>query len=91
MTNTLRNPLLYAWSFLVLATIASWWLGGEGHDTRDQFHALMPLVVLIIAVIKCRVVIRSYMEVKHAPAWLQLSCDAWLLLNLAMASSLYWA
>ena len=88
MTNTLGTSLIYTWSFLALATLASWWLG---HGASEQGHALVPLVVLIIAVIKCRVVIRNYMEVKRAPAWLQLSCDGWLLLNLAMASSLYWA
>jgi hypothetical protein len=87
MTNTIATSLIYTWAVLALATIASWWLG---HGPHDQGQALVPLVVVTIAVFKCRVVIRNYMDVKRAPAWLQLSCDAWLLLNLAMASSLYW-
>jgi cytochrome c oxidase subunit IV len=87
MTNAVGKPLIYTWLFLAVATIASWWLG---HGAHEQLRALVPVAVLTIAVVKCRVVIRTYMDVKRAPSWLQLSCDAWLILNLAMASSLYW-
>jgi hypothetical protein len=30
------------------------------------------------------------MEVRFAPSWLQLTCDAWLALNFGMMSSFYW-
>lgn len=79
-----KSPI-YVWAFLAFATLASWGIGA-----RDPLHAL-PLLVVMIAVIKCRLVIRYFMDVRHAPAWLRYSCDAWLLLNLAMATSAYWA
>ena len=86
-----RGPLLHTWSLLAAATVFSGWLGSR---SAGSLHAgtnvLIALVVLLIAIAKCRVVMRSYMEVRFAPAWLQRTCDAWLLLNLAMVSSLYW-
>ncbi|HMI91508.1 MAG TPA: hypothetical protein VK509_09110 [Polyangiales bacterium] len=78
MAGYIRSPATFAWAFLVLATLVSSRL------------AAAPVLVLLIAVTKCRVVMRSYMEVRFAPAWLQLTCDAWLALNFAMASSSYW-
>jgi len=44
----------------------------------ESIYWLLPLV-LLIALIKTRFVIRNYMEVRFAPFWLQRTCDAWLL------------
>ena len=79
MRGYFRGPLAYIWIVLAVATLMSWWLGAK-----------IPLLVLAIAIIKCRVVMRSYMEVRLAPSWLQRTCDAWLALNFAMGSGYYW-
>lgn len=79
MRGYFRRPLAYIWIVLAAATLMSWWLGVK-----------IPLLVLAIAIIKCRVVMRSYMEVRLAPSWLQRTCDAWLALNFAMGSGYYW-
>jgi hypothetical protein len=79
MARYVRGPLAYTWLALSFATLMSWLLGAK-----------LPLLVLAIAIIKCRIVIRSYMEVRLAPSWLQRTCDAWLALNFAMGSSYYW-
>ncbi|MET0282828.1 MAG: cytochrome C oxidase subunit IV family protein [Polyangiales bacterium] len=84
MTAYFRGPLFYTWLFLVSATLASALLGLEG-------KAGVALIVLLIALVKCRVVIRTYMEVHAAPRWLRRSCDAWLLGNALMLSSPYWS
>jgi hypothetical protein len=72
MTAYLRGPLLHTWLLLSAATVLSWGLGLES------------AVIMLVAIIKCRFVIRTYMEVRLAPAWLQRTCDAWLILNFGM-------
>ena len=87
-----RNPLVYNWLFLTIATILSWWLGME-NDSKPHHQASVwvTVAILLIAMIKCRVVMRSYMEVRLAPNWLRLTCDAWLMINFGMLSALYWS
>ena len=84
------HPLTRIWLVLLLATLVSWWWGSN--DTSGSHGATMVTGVALftIALVKCRLVIRHYMEVKSAPSWLQWTCDAWLLLNFGMVSSFYW-
>ena len=35
-------------------------------------------VVLVLALVKSRLIIRYFMEVRSAPAWLKWATDAWL-------------
>ena len=90
MRSYIRNRLTYIWLFLCVITVISWWVGtGQG---ADSYRANVPVtaVVLVIALIKTRFVIRNYMEVRLAPAWLRLTCDAWLLCLFAAISCFYW-
>jgi hypothetical protein len=92
MTRYVGDPLIYTWLFLSIATVFSWWLGLE-NDTRphqSQSHTVVTVLILLIAIIKCRFVIWNYMEVRLAPAKLRLTCDAWLILNFGMVSCAYW-
>jgi cytochrome c oxidase subunit IV len=90
MRSYIRNRLTYIWLFLSIITIISWWTG-SGHGATFQ-HASVPVtaVVLMIALIKTRFVIRNYMEVRWAPSWLRLTCDAWLLCLFGMFVCFYW-
>jgi hypothetical protein len=38
----------------------------------------LTLTAVTLAVVKGRVIVRSFMEVRHAPAWLRRATDAWL-------------
>jgi hypothetical protein len=82
LAHSIRHPLIHTWLLLAIATLFSCWLGS------GKSHVLTTLAILLLAIIKCRLVIRNYMEVRFAPRWLQLTCDAWLLLNFAMLSAL---
>jgi uncharacterized membrane protein len=86
MTTYLRGRLFYTWLGLLAATVLSALLGFES----EHGGAAIALVVLGIALLKCRLVMRTYMEVRDAPRWLQRSCDGWLLCNAALLSSYYW-
>lgn len=95
MTATVRNPLtkntlIWVWAFLVVITIASWWLG-RGADAPFQLDGFITAGVLLIAAIKARLVIRYFMEVRYAPAWLKWTCDGWLVSVFLMLFGFYWA
>lgn len=71
------NPtrrITYVWVILCAVTVLSWWLG------HGAAVASVPITVSVIAlaVIKCRLIIREFMEVRTAPAWLRIGTDAWL-------------
>ena len=89
MRPYLHHPLTRLWLVLLLATVLSWWLGSDKPVASHQAGVLTAVSILVVAIIKCRLVIRNYMEVRFAPSWLQWTCDAWLLLNFAMVSSFY--
>ncbi|MFC3965235.1 cytochrome C oxidase subunit IV family protein [Nocardia jiangsuensis] len=77
-----RRALVLVWLVLVVSTVAAWWFA-PGHTTE-----LVALVVAL-AVVKCRLVIRWFMEVRAAPRWLRLGTDAWLVLLWAGLAGVY--
>jgi len=88
MRSYIRNRLTFVWLFLSIITVISWWTARGANSY--QANAWVTGVVLLIALIKTRFVIRNYMEVRFAPSWLQLTCDAWLLCLFAVISCFYW-
>ena len=85
MSALFSNRLAAVWLFLSALTILTWWLGSHSAISA----ALVTYGVLLIAVIKTRFVIRNFMEVRDAPLWLQLACDAWLVALFAMLALFY--
>jgi len=79
MTSHVRNPLTGIWLFLAISTVISWWSGSQHGANSYQASTWVTAIVVLIALVKTRFVIRNYMEVRFAPLWLQLTCDAWLL------------
>ena len=84
------HPLVRLWLVLLLATVVSWWLGAAHTDSSRGAALLTGASIFTVAIVKCRLVIRHYMEVRFGPPWLKWACDAWLLLNFAMVFSFYW-
>jgi Prokaryotic Cytochrome C oxidase subunit IV len=73
---------------LSVITLVSAWLGSGGRF-RDALSALLTAGVLTIAVVKARFVIRDFMDVRAAPAWLRYGTDGWLAVLLAVFLILY--
>lgn len=74
----LNNKLTFAWAFLCIITIASWWLAKS--DSADLHIApFVSISVLVIASIKVQLVIHYFMEVGTAPVWLKNTTRGWLL------------
>ncbi|MGV0871573.1 cytochrome C oxidase subunit IV family protein [Mycolicibacterium sp. XJ879] len=76
--HTTSARMTWCWIVLTAITLASWWLA-PAHFT-NTVHASTPItaLVLILAWLKSRLIIRNFMEVRTAPRWLRLSTDAWL-------------
>ncbi len=66
------------WAGLSAITVVSWFLAPAHH--ADPVAASTPITigVLVLAVIKTRLIIQEFMEVRTAPLWLKLATDGWL-------------
>lgn len=88
MNILLKHHVTKIWLLLVGATGISWWMGGD----HSSFLAAgqMASLVLIIALVKVRFVLRHFMEVNSAGDYLKWITDAWVLLVCAILLFLYW-
>lgn len=67
-----EKQLIWRWAVLVCLTLLSL----EGSPLLGT-SALAAAVVLAIAFAKVRIVVRDFMEVRHAPRWLRLVLELW--------------
>lgn len=72
---TSERTTLLVWAVLMSLTVLSWWLGTESGagDARAAGVGLLG-----VAFLKARLVIRHFMEVRHAPRALRLATDVWV-------------
>ena len=67
-----------AWIVLCALMIASWWLS-PAHSGAAAVPSLpITVAVVVLGLIKSRLIIRYFMEVRTAPRWLRLATDVWL-------------
>jgi Prokaryotic Cytochrome C oxidase subunit IV len=74
MIDFLRGWIHRSWLFLMVATAATFGLRAEGAVGLGAAAA-----TLGIAYAKGRLVILNFMEVRHAPLWLRMILEVWLL------------
>lgn len=86
----LKNRLTFVWLLLTIVTLLAWWVGWQSGGHSPQANLAVSVVVLVLAFAKTRFVIRDFMEVRSAPAWLQRTCDGWLVGLLAMILAFFW-
>lgn len=80
---------LVVWTVLVVATLASWWLGiHEGGDPGDGATA-GGLSVLVITFVKVRFVGRHFMEIRESPLVLRVAFDVYVVGVCAALCTLY--
>ena len=70
----------WAWALLSALTVVSWVLAATH---RFSPSTAVTIVVLAIAAVKTRIVIRQFMDVRVAPHWLRRATDAWLAVLMA--------
>jgi heme/copper-type cytochrome/quinol oxidase subunit 4 len=81
----LRKPVSIVWAALMLATYASTWLLSGNPVTPE----VATVAIMLIAVVKVRLVMRHFMEVRRAPLALRFVCDGWLLAVTALIVTVY--
>jgi hypothetical protein len=77
MTN---NNLVYFW--LLLISVLGWWLSHESHIflSRPNLSFYISVGVLMLSLVKVRLIIMNYMEIKSASWLLRLAFEAWLVI-----------
>jgi apolipoprotein N-acyltransferase len=71
--------ITFIWIVLCAITIGSWWLS-PAHGSRPAAPSVaITTAVMLLGLIKGRLIIQYFMEVRSAPRWLRWSTDAWLL------------
>ena len=89
LSELLRNRVTAIWLLLVAATGLSWWMGAGSGGPGSDFR-LVSTVLIAVAFIKVRFVLRYFMEVRTAALPLRLLADAWVFSVCAAVLALYW-
>ena len=76
MTN--QRTMTWTWLVLIAITVGSWWLAPAHSHGVASDSVVVTGVVLTLAAVKARLIIRQFMEVRTAPVWLKVATDAWL-------------
>jgi hypothetical protein len=88
MSTTNARAITYVWVILSALTLLSFWLAPArlGH-----IAASLPITVAVLAVamIKARLIIGYFMEVRTAPMWLRIAADGWLVILFGSVLAIY--
>ena len=80
VTQSGVRAITAVWIILCALTIGTWWLA-PGHSGGLAVRSIpITLAVIALGVIKGRLIIRYFMEVRSAPRWLKVATDAWLVI-----------
>jgi caa(3)-type oxidase subunit IV len=79
-TRTDSRGITLTWAALCALTVGAWWLSPAHPGGAVAPNIEVTVAVMVGAFIKCRLVIRYFMEVGTAPQWLQIATDSWLLI-----------
>ena len=83
------RSITWVWAALTAITIGSWWLAPAHITGTVQASTAITAVVLVLTFVKCRLIIRHFMEVRTAPRWLRHTTDAWLVVLLTTVFVIY--
>jgi hypothetical protein len=79
----------YTWIALSALAIVSWWLAPT-HSGGTVIPSIpITVAAMCLALIKVRLIIRVFMEVRSAPTWLKRATDAWLIVLIASVLAVY--
>lgn len=79
MSISSQSRLRIAWFVLSAITLIAWWIGARHGDGPVRPDPAVGLSAMAITLFKVRVIIREFMDVRHAPARLKYVADAWLI------------
>jgi len=78
MSLNYNRRMTLVWLILSAVTLLAWWIGG--HRTSGGVHPAPAIAVgaIAITVVKVRLIITEFMDLRHAPVLLRRLLDAWL-------------
>jgi len=88
----LNRRLLAVWLVLSAITVTYFWIDHTAND--DGAHAASAAVTvsaIVLALVKVRIIMGEFMEVRGAPALLRRLADVWVTLMAATLLGLYFA
>jgi hypothetical protein len=81
VTRRFEQRLIFVWLALSAITLAQLGLGSLGAQDALTPNAAVTTSAIVIALIKVRVIMREFMEVRHAPVSLSRLTDLWVVLT----------
>jgi len=87
MKALLLNRTTLIWLLLIAATALSWQMG-HGLGFSDSRHA--GVAILVVALVKVRLVILEFMELRHAPRFMRYAAEVWTLGVCTVLVTLFW-
>ncbi|GAA2151500.1 cytochrome C oxidase subunit IV family protein [Actinomadura napierensis] len=73
-----KRTVFIAWAALTAATVLAWLLTPGESQTATTLGNELVAAIVVLGLVKCRLIIRCFMEVRHAPRWLRAATDGWL-------------
>jgi hypothetical protein len=88
MRTAVVSRINFVWLFLSALTIVSWGLA-VARDDGLQARLPVTLGVIALAMVKGRMIMQHFMEVRTAPQWLGRFTDIWLVTMWATLLAVY--
>lgn len=85
-TDAVKRTAIAVGAVLAVLTVGSYVLG---IDHLLGFSRVAMAVILVVAFVKVWLVVRYFMDIRHAPRWLALLVYGWTLLSGAIVVGLY--
>ncbi|ANI38030.1 prokaryotic cytochrome C oxidase subunit IV family protein [Mycolicibacterium vaccae 95051] len=70
--------MTWTWAVLTAITVGSWWLAPAHFTGTVHASTAITALVLVLTLVKVRLILWNFMEVRTAPRWLKASADVWL-------------
>lgn len=84
-----KRLIVYTWIALTATTLLAWRLSPGHGDTTTAVGKELVAGVVILGAIKCRLIIRHFMEIRDAPRPLRIALDIWLVVLWAALYGIY--
>jgi hypothetical protein len=81
MSRVVDKRLLLVWLGLSAITVLQLWLSSVNGQAEMTPNATVTIGVIAMALIKVRIIVREFMEVRHAPVLLCRLTDAWMVIT----------
>jgi hypothetical protein len=75
-----KKRLLIVWLVLSAITLVYLWVGSVDAARALRPSAVITTSAIVMALVKVRIILREFMEVRHAPALLCRLTDGWVVL-----------